>query len=172
MLNELGEQDKAERDAIIAEIHVSFADVSRGEDAVSWNECLAHDNYEPATVREAARRSDKDKHWSELCDDPNWEPFPGVGGFSFINAEGFRYYLPPTMIRLFRSDPPTWHDDRLPGLLDSFADPHTSQLWSEPQLLCIARFVSFMARHDAAWDGPPNPWSDAIDRRWHAYLPK
>ncbi len=175
MIGELGEQAKAERDAIIAEIHVAFANVSRGEHGVSWSECYALDMYEPEDVCAAARRSDKDTHWSELCDDPHWEPFPGMGGFSFIDDRGFRYYLPPTMIRLLRGSAFEWYPGHLLSHIERFVEPRVPLMWPESQLRCVARFVSFMSRHDSEvrrWPEDPNPWADAIAQRWHAYLPK
>ena len=92
MSDDLNEQGRSERDTLIAEVHAAFAGVTRGDQAISWNECYALDNYETDAVCNAARRSDRDGQWTELIDDPEWDPFPGVGGFSFINAEGFRYY--------------------------------------------------------------------------------
>jgi hypothetical protein len=172
-LGELTSQGRAERDAIIADIHSAFAGVGRGERAISWSECYALDMYEPEDVCEAARRSDTDTHWSELIASVDWQPFPGVGGFSFINAEGFRYYLPPTMIRFLGGDNSEWYPGHLLGVIERFTAPRLLPLWSESQLRSIARFVSFMARHDnevCLRPDEPNPWSEAIDRRWHAYL--
>jgi hypothetical protein len=34
-----------ERDSIISDIHASFRDVIRCDAAISWNECVARDNY-------------------------------------------------------------------------------------------------------------------------------
>lgn len=175
MLEDLNDKDRTERDAIVADIHAAFAGVARGQYGISWNECYALDNYEPAEVCEAARRSDSDTQWTELIADPNWEPFPGLGGFSFINAEGFRYYLPPTMIRFLGGDITEWYPGHLIGVIERFIDPHAPQLWSEPQLRCIARFVEFMARHDGESfriPGEPNAWDQALRRRWHTHLPK
>jgi hypothetical protein len=165
MLGALSDQDREERDAIVANIHAAFADVTRGEHGISWNESVALDNYEPEDICEAARRSDTDGHWSELIADSSWQPFPGIGGFSFINGEGFRYYLPPTMIRFLGGETTEWYPGHLLGVIERFMEPHLLPL-SDRQLRCIARFISFMARHD----DDPNSWMAAMDRRWHAYL--
>lgn len=172
---ELSDQDRKERDAIIAEIHSAFAEVTRGERGISWNECDARDGYEPEEVCAAARRSDTDNHWSELIDNAKWRPFPGTGGFSFINAEGFRYYLPPTMIRFLGGDVSEWFPGHLLGDIERFVEPHLLQLWTAEQLCCIAKFISFMSRHDEVScyrADEPNPWAEAMNKRWHVYLAK
>jgi hypothetical protein len=171
MLHDLDAAARAERDLIVTDIHASFKDVTRGECGISWNECVARDNYESDEACEAARHTDSDSRWTELVDDPTWFPFPGIGGFSFINAEGFRYYLPPTMIRLLRGDDSEWYPGLLLRDISRFTEPHLLDLWSQPQLRCVARFVSFMARHDKDWrPQEPNPWSAAFEARWRAWL--
>jgi len=176
MLEELSKQNQAERDSIIADIHVAFAGVVRGKHGISWKECEALDNYESNEACEAARRSDPDMAWSDLVEDTDWDPFPGIGGFSFINVQGFRYYLPPTMIRFLRGNNSEWFPGHLLGSISRFVDPHMCPpLWSEPQLQSIARFIAFMARHDAecrVFPDEPNPWTEAISKHWQAYLPR
>lgn len=192
---ELPSEAAAERDAIIAEIHVAFATAKRGKPAISWSETRAIDNYEDAKGRDAARTLDTESHWSELVDDKRWQPFPGIGGFSFINAEGFRYYLPPTMIRCLRGDNSEWYPGHLLGCIESFAgesaarrlvagpggevrvipDKSRPVVWSTAQLVCITKFIAWMARHDPrlAWgesNGRENLWSGALERTWKHLL--
>ena len=174
-LNELNEHDRAERDALIADIHAAFAGVTRGRHGISWNECAALDMFESEESCEAARQSDSDQQWSELIADPDWDPFPGIGGFNFINSEGFRYYMPPTMIRFLRGDSSEWFHGHLLGVIERLVDPESRHLWSRPQLGCIARFIDFMSRHDNEVhhdSDEPNLWADAFRRYWHAELPK
>ena len=171
MIQNLPPDVLVERDSIISDIHASFRDVTRCDAAISWNECVARDNYESDEACEAARHTDVDARWSDLIDDPSWFPFPGTGGFAFINAEGFRYYLPPTMIRLLRADDDEWYPGHLLQSINRFTEPHFLGLWSEPQLRCVARFVSFMARHDEdARTEEPNPWSTAFEGTWRGRL--
>ncbi|MFZ4574173.1 MAG: DUF6714 family protein [Phycisphaerales bacterium] len=173
MFPNLSNQSRAERDSLLTHIASAFANVSRGEQAMSWRECYAYDIDGPEYHREAVRVWDTDTHWSQLVDRPSWVPFPGVGGFSFINAEGFRYYLPPTMIRFLRGEDvhEAW---ALLAPIDQFTTNENLPLWTEPQLQTIARFIDFMARHDPdALRDPddPNQWANAITQRWHSYLP-
>lgn len=175
MLSELNDQDRAERDAIVADIDVAFKGVTRGPDGISWNECDALDRYQPPRVCAAARGSDKDLQWPELVDDRSWDRFPGIGGFAFIYNEGFRYYLPPTMIRFLHGDVSEWYPGHLLHAIDRLVEPPELPHWGESKLRSIARFISFIAHHDPElqhFPDDPNPWANAIAQRWHVYLPK
>ncbi|MFZ4575211.1 MAG: DUF6714 family protein [Phycisphaerales bacterium] len=171
---ELSDVERAERDGLIASIHDAFAGVTRGERGISWSECIAIDDHAPDDVCAAARQSEQDSQWSQLVDDQNWQPFSGCGGFSFINAEGFRYYLPPTMIRFLRGDNTEGYPGLLIRVIERFTDGHLRPLWSEAQLRSIACFIAFMARHDdqTLWlPGDLNPWTEALEGQWGRYLP-
>lgn len=57
------------------------------------------DDYGSEAERREARESDTEKNWEALAEDPHWHPGPGVGGFTFLGAVGFRYYLAPAMVK-------------------------------------------------------------------------
>jgi len=160
--------EASDRDALTREIQAAFHSVVRGK-GISWNECLARDNYESEAVCLVARDSDKDTHWSQLVDDPSWEPFTVLGGFSFIDAEGFRYYLPPTMMRLVQGDSTEGYPGHLLELIGRFTDQEHLALWSPEQLRCIALFIAFMATLESELDWK-HPWVAALESRWRAYL--
>jgi hypothetical protein len=156
-----------DREAVIADIRSAFADVSR-KGGISWSECVVIDNYASDQDRQKARAADRDSHWSTLVEDSNWQPFPGVGGFSFIDEVGFRYYLPATMIRFLQGDISEWY----PGHLLFVVDRFVSQLdpcWNAAQLRAIARFVAFMSQHDPDEDGR-QMWEKALKSKWSAFL--
>jgi hypothetical protein len=90
---------QAERDALIAEIHEAFEGVTR-EGGVSWNETFVLDGYGSEEECSKARKTDRDHRWADLAYDETWIAGPGVGGWSFLDAIGFRYYLPAGMIRM------------------------------------------------------------------------
>ena len=167
---ELDPDAAAERDAIVAAIYMAFGSVRRGPDGTSWSETVALDFYRHEDECLAARKADKDGAWGELVDDPGWQPFPGVGGFSFIDAAGFHYYLPPTMVRTLQGDNPEWYDGHLLGVIDRFFD---AVPWRDGELEAIARFVAFMAKHDSdlCSEEGDNVWQVAIEKRWHQHLP-
>lgn len=175
----LPETAQVEREAIISQIHQAFQDVAR-EGGISWSECEAIDNWASEEECELARRSDRDKSWWELVDDLEWQPFPSIGGFSFIDPIGFRYYLPPTMIRLLRGEASHWFPEHFPGVINSFAPWHPRRVldkgddltdfWSTEQERCIARFMAFMSRHDPLGGGDTEnmaAWAAALKSGWY-----
>lgn len=165
------DRDRIGRDEILSEIYCAFAGVGRGASGISWSECVALDNFESMSECEAARRSDPDRQWPSLVDDPAWEPFPGIGGFAFINSAGFRYYLSPTMVRFLRGNQSEWYTGHFMETISRLVDPRGSKLWSKAQLRCIARFIAFMATHDEEMlPGESNPWVAALERGWRMHL--
>lgn len=159
-----------ERDSVIADIHAAFEYVSRGPNGVSWSESRELDGYEPPKVAALHRRLDPDHCWPDLITDPKWTPFPGVGGFAFMNAEGFRYYLPPTMIRTLLGNNEEWFPGHLLEFIEKFVEHDASGLWSGAQLRSIARFIEFMARQPQLFRNDPNPWDQALRRWWLPHL--
>src|SRR5262249_2266185 len=136
-----------ERDLVIDEVYAAFCDVAR-KGGVSWAETKVIDGYGGDAERAAARASDTDRTWAELVDDPEWKVFAGVGGWSFLDAIGFRYYLPAATIRCIRSG----HDEGVQFHLtlsdrESGLREYTKTTWSlldERQCRCVARFVDCM----------------------------
>ena len=161
------------RQSLVTEIHEAFADVSR-EGGVSWSETEVLDRYGDEDERLDARRSDKDTHWSQLVDDPNWHLEPGVGGFSFLDSIGFRYYFAPAMLRCLRDDEDAWLlHSRLGPATPEFEGYHQTQLslLDDRQRRCVARFLLFLARVDQLIE--PNDESDwlvALNNGWRQYL--
>lgn len=136
--------------AVESEIRRAFRSVSR-VGGVSWSESKVVDNYGNEEEREAARAKDREGGWEELVDDPSWNHEPGIGGFNFLDAIGYRYYMAPAMIRCLRNNG---------GEFVSYALQITSELREEQinamvpdQLRVVARFVRFMiAVHEAMGD--------------------
>src|SRR5690349_9872994 len=92
-----------ERRSVEAEIHAAFAGVSR-EGGVSWTESRVIDGEPGPRTPDEARAQDKEGSWQELIEDPGWNLECGVGGFNFLDAIGYRYYLAPAMVRAMRGD--------------------------------------------------------------------
>ena len=186
----LSSEAAAERNAIIAEIHAAFGMVTRGPTAMSWQQALAADFHEDVV---AARNLDTDTCWAELVDDEAWVPFHGAGGFVFLNVEGFQYYLPPTMIRMLQWRDQEYFSGQLIEQIDRFTaeqefkEAHDSTwvfvptrepsraTWTPAQKKCIARFMSWMAKHDPQLEiseaiGDGNAWTAALDAGWKRWL--
>ena len=63
---------------------------------VSWRQAHILDDYGDETH---VTFIDRDSRWQDLLSDPEWDPEPGVGGYSFLDPIGFRYFIAPGMIR-------------------------------------------------------------------------
>ena len=170
MEHQLSHEGEAARRAVIDEIYRAFEGVTR-EGGVSWNETDVRDGYGTPEECEAARRSDKDTSWAELVEDRNWEPFPGVGGFCFVDATGFRYYFPVVMVRFARGDVSEWFPGHLLEFLEQYA-PSGSRVWTAAQLRATARFIEFMAKFDPTGyrEAEDTKWEDALRQVWAPYL--
>jgi hypothetical protein len=82
------------RDALIAEINHAFDGVSRGY-GITLHEAIALDDYASQGERMAARRRDRESSWQEVTDKDVLEC---QSALSFLDPEGFRYYIPVFMI--------------------------------------------------------------------------
>lgn len=160
----------AEREALVAEIYDAFKNVLR-EGGVSWSESEVIDFYGSPEERAGARRKDTDIHWSQLVDDKNWSTEPGVGGYSFLDAIGFRYYLPPGMLRCLRSG----YDE---GICFHLSDPgqgllehkrNQQSLLDDRQRRCVAQFLLYMVK-EAGHSLNANNWRKALNCEWRRYL--
>lgn len=154
-----------ERESLIAEIHAAFRDVNR-DGGVSWSETIEIDNHGSESARQAARRSDRDRHWSELVNDDKWDPGPGgsIGGFVFLDPIGFRYYLPAAMIRCLR------HLEDVGNVSCFLQSPDLNRpedpVFDLQQCRCIARFLWYMAREME----PSDDWLIPLERHWQDFL--
>jgi hypothetical protein len=154
--------------ALAEDIRNAFEGVKR-DGGRSWSECDVMDGYGSEEEREQAWRLDKDMNWTELVDDPKWQPFPGVGGFSFIDQIGFQYYLPATMIRFIYGDITEYYPGHLLKYIERFVT-REDPAWTSAQQQAIARFILFMAANDPA-DESRWVWETALKTRWNEYLP-
>lgn len=78
---------------IIDDIHDAF-DPVRLEDGVSWHEADVIDDYGSAESRRYARELDNYEHWKDM---PPEDLDDGSSSPSFLDAKGFRFYLPAYM---------------------------------------------------------------------------
>ena len=147
--------------ALESEIYLAFGDSVRTD--ISWSESIVIHDEGLDAEKDSARRRDADVSWQMLLNDPRWDPEPGVGGFGFLSAESFRYYLPAALIRLLR----TGNAGAL--VLDRICtarDPSSSffDLWealNERQRDCVDRVVAYRV---AAYESyrNDNPWQNDI----------
>ena len=127
---------------LLAEIKKVFLKVQRGG-GVTLHETAVLDHYGSEEMQRHARRKDNDRHWWDVRDE--WiEAFGGVGGLSFLDAEGFRYYLPAYMSYWLRSG-------QEPNLLTfHLENPNRygfDTLFSPTEKSTIAKFLDYVRIH-------------------------
>ncbi len=85
-----------DREAILAEIRSAFEGFTR-DGGMSWSEAILANVYGPDDDGVESRWQDDGKDWEAVASDPEWPAEPKKGGFSFLDATGYRYYLPAAM---------------------------------------------------------------------------
>ncbi|RYG32933.1 hypothetical protein EON81_19450 [bacterium] len=160
---------EAERDALLADIEAAFAGVGR-EGGISWSEAEVLDMYGTAEDQAKARAQDREPGWRSLVDDSKWRTGCGVGGWSFLDAVGFRYYLPAAMIRCIR----TGNDEGIEYHLrlddDKFRDFRADKwsLLTLDQRRCVRRFLEYMGVVTAYVYGgfDASGWQQSLELYW------
>ncbi len=162
---------------MIAEVYAAFAGVGR-EGGVSWSESAVRDGFGEEAECLVARAADLDRAWTELVDDPTWKPDRGVGGLCFLDAIGFRYYLPVALVRSIRTK--TRNDALYFLTLPSPGDElhnHTLEKWSrlnDEQRRCVLHYLQYMMANDElsksdcqeANNEVVGWWQEPIDSYW------
>jgi hypothetical protein len=78
---------------LIQLIHTAFADVTLGG-GETLHQAHLEGAYTDEKVWLAARQKDPESHWSEV---PDWKLETGSSTLSFLDAEGWRFYIPAFM---------------------------------------------------------------------------
>lgn len=154
-----------ERQAVERTIRQAFAGVSR-EGGVSWSESVIIDGVGSDRTPEEARALDTEVRWEDLVDDGNWHHDVTIGGFSFLNPIGFRYYIAPAMVRCIRENGGEFISYALN--VDGDYKRKMVSLINAYQAHAIARFIRLMivvlaARQDDIYGAP---WSTAYKSYW------
>lgn len=157
----------AERDALLEEIQAAFDGVGR-QGGVSWSEAVVLDYYGTAEECAKARAKDQEARWQDLPENPAWDPETGVGGWSFLDAIGFRYYLPAAMVVALRRG---WDDAITFHLLlrDDDLREWTQDKWtllSLRQRLCVKRYLQYLGVVTAILRCGDNEHFEALDLYW------
>jgi hypothetical protein len=157
-----------EQQAVEAQIRQAFRSVRRAG-GTSWSESRVVDNYGSDEEREAARVKDTERSWEDLVDDPAWNEEPGIGGFNFVDAIGYVYYIAPAMIRCARRGGGEFVGYAL--TIDGGFREDQIRLISPKQAAAIARFVRFMiAAHEALGDDIyGESWKVAYKQYWRQW---
>jgi len=79
---------------LIAEIAAAFDGIAR-EEGTSLHEAIAIDDWKPYKEQQAASRLDTEQRWQDV---PGEDLLACQSALSFLDAKGFRYYLPAFMV--------------------------------------------------------------------------
>lgn len=159
-------------EAIIAEIREAFSEVSRGN-GISLHEADIIDSYGTETARKKARELDTDTCWwevpSELLDKFN-------GALFFMDAEGYRYYLPAYMtygLKTYAASTLAM-DVVLTTLFPTSEESFKRfSLLDARQKKAVARFLWFIATETGeSWANKLNIYNatKALEDIWYPYL--
>lgn len=88
-----------QREALIVQIAAAFASVTRDE-GTTLHEAIAMDDRKTPQEQRAARRFDRDECWQDV---PDAVIAASGAALHFLDAKGFRYYLPAFMIYELRN---------------------------------------------------------------------
>lgn len=133
---------EGERDSLVDEIRAAFAGVRR-EGGVSWRQAEIDDMYGHDDYVDYV---DTDACWEDLVENRDWRPDAGVGGWAFLDATGFRYYLPAGMIRAVDGQADFAYYLRCEDDESEYPDFKLSKwtLLDDRQQRCVARFLRYM----------------------------
>lgn len=162
---------------LIAEINAAFDGVCR-EDGITLHEALAIDDRKSFEEMKAARQFDTDQQWQTVRDE---DLLACESALSFLDAKGFRYYLPAFMLQSLKD----WQPDSS-GILDSCVyhllhEPQKSLRKSEPaqiaakysftvaQIEAIARFLRFIVGEDTEFSTVRRPILQAVEK-WEEFV--
>jgi hypothetical protein len=160
---------RAEREALLAEIQEAFPGGSR-QGGISWSEAAVLDMYGSPEECAAARSGDRDARWQDLLESPQRRHEPGIGGWSFLDAISFRYYLPAAMVLSIRQGDDVgirFHLQLPEGELRSWRHDKWSLL-NLRQRLCVKRFLQYMAVVDGfrMEEDETYGWTAALTSYW------
>ena len=123
--------DKNQIQELISEVSTAFADVTL-EAGVTLHEAMAMDEWKPREEQLAARKLDTDQRWQDVSEE---FILAGNSAATFLDAKGFRYYLPAFIIYGLKN----W-DSSSTSILDScqfclLQEPQKSLRKSNPQAI-------------------------------------
>lgn len=161
---------------LIAEINAAFDGVCR-EDGITLHEALAIDDRKSLEEIKVARQFDTDQQWQKV---KNEDLLACESALSFLDAKGFRYYLPAFMLQSLKD----WLPDSS-GILDSCVfhllhEPKKSLRKSEPsqiaakysftaaQIEAIAKFLRFTVGEDTEFSTVRRPILQAVEK-WEEF---
>ena len=150
-----------QRDRLIQEIESAFQAVQR-LDGITLHEAMVLDNYGSAQEQQAARALDPEDHWQDI---PDAVMRDCDSALSFLDIQGFRFYLPAFMrmgLRHFEDissgarnacEFHLTHDHPKSLRKSNAADIAAKYGFSPAQIRAIAHFLRLVADFDPYHEG-------------------
>jgi hypothetical protein len=168
---------KNQLDELIVEITAAFDGVAR-EDGTTLHEAIAIDDWKSPEEQQAARHLDTEQRWQDV---PEEDILACASALSFLNAKGFRYYLPAFIVCGLKG----WETLTI-GILDSceyhlLHESQKSLRKSEPasiaakysftdaQCKAIAHFLRFHVGEDDEFSTQPATTLQAVEE-WEKFV--
>ncbi len=133
-------------ESLIALIRHTFSEVRLGK-GTTIHEADLEGAYTDPAVRDHARSKDMEERWEDV---PDWKLEHHASAISFLDPEGWRFYLPALMVwslRFWRTTERTTADAVINSLTLSEAFPQWSrdryQTLNLPQSATVLRFLKF-----------------------------
>lgn len=134
----------AKVEAVIRAITRAFTGVAR-LDGVSLHEAQAIDAWDTEERRKRARAADTERHWEDV---PAQDIANGYNVLPYLDAKGFRYYIPAYMrwtLQNLENSSSLTVDFTIYALVPSRSGkPEKYSLLSKPQAAAIAQFLGFI----------------------------
>ena len=87
---------------LLDEITAAFHSVTR-LGGRSWTDAIALDLMGVPRIDFPITHREDDRSWLDVAQDAGWDPDRGIGGWPFLDAIGFKYYLAAAMYRAVQS---------------------------------------------------------------------
>lgn len=174
MAQELSNELQREQASVEAQIRRDFRGVRR-EGGVSWSQAEVLDGWggDEKEMREALLL-DVDISWETLVDDPTWLPL-GESNIGYLDAIGFRYYIPAVLIRQMRDSSGVDLASVLfvhpPLARERKRELQRLSLLTQEQCRSVAHAIRFMihAAEGSDYEDDASEWRETYESHWHQF---
>ena len=161
------ERDRASQ--LVKDIREAFADVERGA-GTTLSEARAMDDYCFLEDQKKARELDTDVRWWEI---PRTKIEKLYDAFTFLDAEGMRYYIAPFLIYDLENPESEWPvGDWVIGQLERTDIAGSFAIFDPAQSTAIARYLQARAEGIEADTVYATGAAKALRQYWGKFLPE
>ena len=161
--------DRDQAAQLVKDIRGAFANVERGE-GTTLSEARAMDDYCSPEEQKKARALDTDTRWWEI---PNAKIEELYDAFTFLDAEGMRYYVAPFMIYDLENPESEWPaGDWVVGQLERTDIADSFAIFSSAESAVIARYLQARAEDVETDPVHAKVAIRALSQYWGKFLPE